>query len=423
MSIPRSGEIERKIGSDPSSIGLTENEIYNPAVLETIEKALYDLDGELRDLSLKIHGHPELQFEERYAHDTLSSFMDSHGFKTTTHYLMETAWRAEFVHGNGGRVLGINSEMDALPGIGHACGHNLIAISGVGIALAVKAAMEKHDISGRIVLLGTPAEEGGGGKITLIERGGFKDMDVCLMSHPGPGPQNSIGLGSCLASQTITVEYVGHSAHAAASPWEGQNALDAVVLAYSSVSMLRQQIKPNHRVHGVIEGKDWAPNIIPDYAKMRWRARAPSSTELNDLVKRLKACFEAAAIATSCKVTIGTSQAYLDLRQNAALAGHFASTVKNRYHTLITDAPGAIGGSTDFGNVTHELPAIHPSFAIPTEPNGGNHTTLFADAARTSEAHKATMDVTKGLALTGLRVLADHAFYDTVKKSFDESLA
>ncbi|TDL15653.1 hypothetical protein BD410DRAFT_796184 [Rickenella mellea] len=397
------------------------SEIFRPDVLETIERTLDTLDGELRELSLKIHDHPEVKFEERYAHDTLSSFMDSHGFKTTTHYLMETAWRAEYIRGTDGRVLGINSEMDALPGIGHACGHNLIAICGVGIALAVKAAMEKHDISGKIVLLGTPAEEGGGGKITLIEKGAYKDMHICLMSHPGPGPKNSVGIGSCLASQAIEVEYHGHSAHAAAAPWEGQNALDAAFLAYSSVSVLRQQIKPSHRVHGVIEGKDWAPNIIPDYAKMRWVARAPSGSELDALVKRLLACIDAAAIATSCKKTVTISRAYLDLRQNAALAAQFANTLNKRYDTLITSAEGAIGGSTDFGNVTYELPAIHPSFAIPTQPNGGNHTALFTDAARAPEAHKATMTITKGLALTGFRALDDDAFYESVRKAFEGS--
>jgi len=142
--------------------------------------------------------------------------MSKHGFEVTPHYAeLTTAWRAEFVHGKGGRVLGVNSEMDALPGVGHACGHNLIAAGGVGVALAVKAAMEKHNINGKIILLGTPAEEGGGGKVLLIQRGAYKEMDLCVMSHPSTGPSHSTTLGSSLAMQSISVEYFGHTyAHA-----------------------------------------------------------------------------------------------------------------------------------------------------------------------------------------------------------------
>ncbi|EPQ52815.1 amidohydrolase [Gloeophyllum trabeum ATCC 11539] len=406
----------------PDCIESEETEIYRPEVMATIESSLDRFSPELRKLSLDIHDHPELGFQEKRTHDTLTAFMYSHGFKVTKHYLgLDTAWRAEWSHGKGGRVLGVNSEMDALPGIGHACGHNLIAICGVGVALALKDALQKHDIAGKIVLLGTPAEEGGGGKIILIERGGYKNMDVCLMSHPGPGPNHSIGIGPSLAVQSIEIEYHGHTAHASASPWEGINALDAAFLAYSNVAVLRQQIKPTHRVHGVIRGgkDELAANVIPDYTKMLWLVRAPSYAELEILRERVKACFSAAAQATGCRMNMTVGMAQYDLRQNSVLAKTYGRIMGARYDWRTTMAEGAIGGSTDFGNVTYELPALHPSYAIPTEANGGNHTPGFTASARTKEAHELCLTVTKGLAALGFRVLDDADFTSAVKKAYE----
>lgn len=242
---------------------------YRPEVLKTIDGALALLDPQLRELSLDIWRHPELMWEEAHAHDALTSFMSARGFAVTPHYLgLRTAWRAEYAHVSSSRspwssrprVIGVNAEMDALPGIGHACGHNLIAVAGVGVALALKAALETHDVSGRIVLLGTPAEEGGGGKIVLSSRGAYDEMDACLMCHPSGGPLRHASLGPSLAIRTMDIEFKGHGAHAAAHPWEGRNALDAAFLAYSSIAVLRQQIRPTHRVHGIVTGKDWAPN-------------------------------------------------------------------------------------------------------------------------------------------------------------------
>ncbi|KXN92424.1 Peptidase M20 domain-containing protein 2 [Leucoagaricus sp. SymC.cos] len=394
------------------------SELLTADVLKTIEKTVDTYDSSLRNLSLSIHEHPEFMFQEKYAHDLLTSFMESHGFHVTRHYLgLETAWRAEFQHLKGGRTIGINSEMDALQGMGHACGHNLIAISGVGVALALKAALQTHNIPGKVVLLGTPAEEAGGGKVILLERGGYKDMDACIMCHPGAGRLNSTSIGSTTAMQAIEVEYFGHSAHAGAAPWEGTNAQDAAFLAYSSISVLRQQMKPDHRVHGVLSGNNWVPNIIPDYAQMRWYVRAPTSKELTAFVEKVKNCFQAAALATSCKVALHVQAPYYDLHQNEVLAHDFVNIVGSRYGMLTsTDDTAA---STDFGNVTYALPAFHPMFTIPTKPQGGNHTPAFAEAAASKQAHEATMLVTKALALTGFRVTADAGFFARVKGAFD----
>ncbi|KAG6832657.1 hypothetical protein H0H87_000839 [Tephrocybe sp. NHM501043] len=393
------------------------NDSKNPAldteVVKTIESKLDELDPELRQLSLKIHDHPEVGFQEKYAHDVMTQFMEKHGFKVTRHYAgLKTAWRAEFSVGRGGRVVGVNSEMDALPGIGHACGHNLIAICGLGTAVAVKAALVAHNIPGKVVILGTPAEEGGGGKIILLERGAYRDMDVCLMAHPAPGELNSSGDGSTTAAQTMFIEYTGKTAHAAAAPWEGINALDAAVAAYNAISALRQQMKPDLRVHGIIQGSNWTPNVIPDNSKLTYIARASNKAELLDLVDRVKACFQAAALATGCTVKVEMIPAYFDLRQNPVLSREYGNSITNRCRMIMNHASSS--ASTDFGNVSYELPSLHPLYVIPTEPEGSNHTIKFTRAARTKEAHDVTIKVAKGLALTGLRVLSDSLYFDEV---------
>ncbi|EDR10639.1 uncharacterized protein LACBIDRAFT_317321 [Laccaria bicolor S238N-H82] len=395
------------------------SDIYRPDVLETIESTIKDLDAELRALSLDIHAHPELRFEEYHAHDAYTEFMTKHGWEVTKQFHLPTAWQATFAHGSGGRTIGINSEMDALEGIGHACGHNLIGISGVAVALAIRAALEKHDIPGKIVLLGTPAEEGGSGKVILLEKGAYKGMDACLMCHPAPGPVGSVSLSSCLALQRLIVEYRGHTAHAALSPWEGKNALDAAVLGYNNISALRQQLKPTHRVHGIFEGKDWVANIIPDYAKFICYVRAPTREEMQETLKRVTPCFEAAGLATGCEVSIEYLGATFDLRQNKALGDEVANVILNKYGSIDYEW-GIKSASTDFGNVTYALPALHPGFAIPTVKNGGNHTSAFAESAATITSHNACLDVSKALASTGVRVLADDEFFAKVVKTFKE---
>ncbi|THU88083.1 bacterial exopeptidase dimerization domain-containing protein, partial [Dendrothele bispora CBS 962.96] len=325
-------------------------------------------------------------------------------------------------HGEGGRTVGVNSEMDALPGIGHACGHNLIAIAGVAVACAMKTALEKFDVSGSIQLLGTPAEEAATGKVVLLEKGAYKDMDVCVMCHPAPGPKGSVALSSSLAVSAFEAEYFGHTAHAALSPWEGINALDAAVLAYNNVNALRQQLKPNVRVHGILKGKDWTINIIPDYAMYSIAVRAPTRAQQEAARARVLPCLEASAGATGCKSKISETIQMFDLRQNKALGDEVANIICSRYGTIDREY-GIASASTDFGNVSYELPSLHPGFAIPTVPGGGNHTPEFAKAAATVEAHEACLDISKALAATGIRVFIDDEFFEEVKRTFEEDKA
>ncbi|KAI0060690.1 amidohydrolase [Artomyces pyxidatus] len=401
-------------GPPPYSPAAPREGIYRPEVMETIEATLATLDVDLHQLSLSIHDHPELNFQERFAHDALTAFMAARGFAVTPHYLgLETAWRAEFVHmpgAKGARVVGVNAEMDALPGVGHACGHNLIAVAGVGVALALAAALRAHNTPGTVVLLGTPAEEAGGGKQLLLERGAYEEMNVCVMCHPMGGATQAVGFAPTLALQVINVEFFGHAAHAAFAPWEGVNALDAAFLAYGNVSALRQQLKPDQRVHGIVQGRDWTPNVIPDYAKMAWIVRASVWDDVVVLRDRVIKCLDAAAMATGCTHSITFGDRYRELHQNRVLAEDLAATAREQYGVPTSITGDVSSASTDF--VT--LPSIHPTYNIPTDGGAQNHTPGFTRASRTPEAHTATMLMARMLALTGFRVLDDGAFFEQV---------
>ncbi|KAN0094687.1 hypothetical protein V8E55_002974 [Tylopilus felleus] len=400
-------------------------EVYRPDILDEIDRTIDQLCPALRELSNRIHDRPELKFEEHYAHDEYTQFMETQGFEVERHYLLDTAWVATYTHrGTDAQghahtaVLGVNSEMDALPGIGHACGHNLIGIAGVAIACAVKTAMETFGIDGKVVLLGTPGEEGGSGKVLLWEKGAYEGLDVCLMCHPAPGPPFGASLSSSLAMVQRLVDFSGHTAHAGLSPWEGQNALDAAVLAYTNIGLLRQQVKPTHRMHGVFAGQDWAPNIIPDNARMNWYVRAPTTKEMLETAARVKKCFEAAATATGCTVNISYESVRNELVQNEVLGEEFADVFGKRYGQIDYEW-GIASASTDFGNVSYLMPGLHPGFSIPTVLGGGNHTREFTHAASTDAAHQACYDVSKALAHVGMRALTDAAFLARVKAAFE----
>lgn len=256
--------------------------------------------------ALKIHEHPELCYEEFKAHDNITAFLREQGLTVTPHaFGLQTAFLAEY--GTGGRVVTFNVEYDALPGIGHACGHNLIATGSLAAFLGVVAAMKSHHIAGRVRALGTPAEEGGGGKIKLIDAGAYKDVDASLMTHPMaagliPEATHGIAYGTCVASAKFKASFTGKPSHAAAAPHDGINALDAAVLAYNGLSMLRQQIRPDQRIQVVIlEGGD-RPNIITPKSVLDLNVRSSALEDTRVLQQRVRKCFEGAAVATGCTV-------------------------------------------------------------------------------------------------------------------------
>lgn len=387
-------------------------------VAKSIEAEMEKLDKELRELSLDMHDHPEIMWEEHRTHDLFVKYLSNKsGWKVTPHaYGLDTAFKAVFSHkaDKDSRVIGFQSELDALAGIGHACGHNLIAMSGVAAALSVASALVEKDIAGTVVLLGTPAEEGGGGKIKLADAGAYKDMDACLMIHPAA----MSGTGAMLAVHPVVVTYKGRTAHSGAAPWEGINALDAAVLAYNNISALRQQIQPNERVHGIIKGNNWSPNVVPGEATLIFNIRAPTISALKALTARVQKCFEAAALATGCTGEYDWQTAYADVHNTPSLSATYANFLDQRYRIHVPNDDFA--ASTDFGNITYILPSLHAEYAIHLDDprTQGNHTVGFAAAARTQEAHDRTKEAALAIAVTGAKVLVDKEFRDHVWKEW-----
>ncbi|MCL6648540.1 MAG: M20 family metallopeptidase [Chloroflexi bacterium] len=381
----------------------------DPVLVQTIEAAAADL----RTLSLSIHDHPELNFEEHHAHAVLTEFLASAGFQVERQaYGLATAFVARW--GEGSPCVAVLCEYDALPQIGHACGHNLIAAAGVAAGLALKARVRQ----GTVLVLGTPAEEGGGGKVLLIERGAFAGVDAALMVHPAP---MHTAWPLVLAVEGVEVEFHGRAAHAAMAPHEGTNALDALVLAYNAIAVLRQQLRPDVRIHGIITRGGTKPNIIPDLSAGEFYLRARSEEALADLRQRVLACFEGAAHATGCRlVHRWPGPRFRDLKTNAPLAERYVAYGRARGFAI--PLPGQQGPldqqplSTDMGNVSYVVPAIHPLFAIETE--GGNHTPAFAEAARSEQAHRAMLDAAIALAATALDCYEDPALLAAARAAF-----
>lgn len=285
---------------------------------EIVAFAVNELNQKLFDINRAIHDHPETSYEEVFAHSTLTDFFESQGFQVQRHaYGLDTAFSAEA--GSGGRLVIICAEYDALPDMGHGCGHNLIATSSSAAFVGAARALLTMGLAGRVRILGTPAEEGGAGKIRLLEAGAFaEDVSAAIMCHALPlhmykdGWSGTAGFRST-ASCRFKVEFRGRNAHAGSSPWDGVNALDGAVAAYGAVSMLRQQIKPYERMQGIIEEGGKVPNVIPDYTRMAWGLRTKSAKELDVLYGRVQACMEGAAKATGCHIDF-TRYAIVPLR-------------------------------------------------------------------------------------------------------------
>ncbi|TSL47589.1 Peptidase M20 domain-containing protein 2 [Bagarius yarrelli] len=378
----------------------------------------------LHQLADAIWRHPELAFEERQAHDTLVRFFTQEkGWTVDAHYKLETAFRATWgpVGGGQGESLvnvGFLCEYDALPAIGHACGHNLIAETGAAAALGLRAALESGEawpMPIKVTVLGTPAEEDEGGKIDLLREGAFEDLDVVFMAHPSQEDATYI---PDVAEHDVVIKYHGRASHASAYPWEGVNALDAAVMAYTNVSVLRQQLKPDWRIHGIIRHGGVKPNIIPDYSELEYYLRTPSYRDLPSIKAKVEACFQAAALATGCTVELlfARNQFY-EIVRNHTLEDLYEKNGKSLGMNFITVKNSS--GSTDFGNVTHAVPGIHPYFYIGSEAL--NHTPEYTAASGAAEAQFYTLRTAKALAMTALDVLFSPGALDKVKQEFKEA--
>ncbi|PAA47307.1 hypothetical protein BOX15_Mlig005194g2, partial [Macrostomum lignano] len=394
--------------------------LMNPQQLKDVAAAKIDESRELLlGVSSRLWQNPELALEERMAHQLLTETLESSGFSVTRHFVLDTGFKAEFGSAGAGRPhIAVMCEFDALPGIGHACGHNLIAEVAVGAGLGIKAAMEAGGVAGRVTVLGTPAEEHYGGKINFIEAGFFKDVDVALMAHPYKLTAVHV---PHLSVAFLRATYTGKASHAAGSPWEGLNALDAAVTAYQSVSNLRQQMRPEWRVHGIVKEGGQRPNIIPERAVLDYFVRCPSDRELAVLRARVEACLRAGAVASGCECSIeDISRGYSSVICNAPLGAAYSAnlTALGVEHVGITELPS---GSTDMGNVSYTVPAIHPMFYM-----GGdapNHSVEFTRFVNLPEAQPYTLAQAKALAMTGIDILTGPELLAKCEAQFKADLA
>lgn len=360
---------------------------------EAATRTVDDAQDSLIALSHGVHSDAELCYEEYTSSDRVATAMAADGFDVTHGACdLDTAVVAEF--GTGPLTIGICAEYDALPGVGHACGHNIIAAAGVGAALALAPLADELGLTVR--LLGTPAEEGGGGKIYMMQRGAFDGLHASIMVHPAPYDAPYM---PTLAVQHFTVNYAGRSAHASATPHLGINAADALTVAQVAIGLLRQHILPTDRVHGIVTDGGDAPNVVPSHAGGQWYVRAATIDGLADIKPRIHRCFEAGALATGATLTIDEPRpAYSEFRDYEPLSDLYVETAKSLGRTFPADgSPGHMQASTDMGNVSLAMPAIHPLIGI--EAGGAvNHQPEFTAHAIKPSADRAVRDGAIGLA-------------------------
>ena len=354
----------------------------------SVEDAINRRRGDLIELSHSIHAEPELAFAEFKSCAKTQTLVAEHGFEVTAAPAgLDTAFRAEF--GSGPLVIGICAEYDALPGLGHACGHNIIAASAVGAALALADVAD--DLGLTVVLLGTPAEEAGGGKVLLLNAGTFDDIAATVMLHPGP---IDIARARSLAASQVEVSYLGREAHAAVAPYLGVNAADAVTVAQVAIGLLRQQFVPGQMAHGIVTDGGQATNVIPAHSSLRYTIRASDAASLSHLDDRMADCFLAGAVATGCDYEVEeTEPPYHELTPDKWLADTFRAEMIRLGRTPVgEDVEAAVPlGSTDMGNVTQVMPGIHPIVGIDSE-GASVHQPAFATAAAGASADKAVVE-------------------------------
>lgn len=360
---------------------------------------------ELVELSHDLHAHPELAFEEHHAVAVTTGLLERHGFDVAPRaYGIETAYVATY--GSGPVRIGFCVEYDALPEVGHACGHNVIAASSLGASLGLAAVAD--DVGATVVVLGTPAEEGGGGKIMLLDAGAFDGLAAAMMVHPFPEDRLE---AQCLAVDHFDVHYRGKEAHASAAPWEGVNAADAMLVAQVSLGLLRQQLRSGDQVHGIVTDGGAAANIIPSHTSARYMCRSVDASRLVGLRGRVNACFEAGAIATGSALEMEeVGLPYSHMVSDPALLQRYRVHAERLGRRFDADDRGVPRPtiSTDMANVSLRVPAIHPMLGI--ESNGAvNHQAAFAAACVTASADRAVMDGSIALAQTAVDVATDAA--------------
>jgi len=375
---------------------------------DALRTAVGAIVPEATELSHRVHAHPEIAFQERQAARWTAELLSRHGFAVEAPAGgLETAFVARRAGGRPGPVVAFLGEYDALPDVGHGCGHNLMCSSSAGAAIATASALGDR-LAGEVRFIGTPAEEAGNGKVHLINAGLFADVDVALQIHPSDRTNAEI---MCLAVIEVGVTYRGVLAHASADPWLGKNALDAIVLLYTMVAQWRQHLKPGERVHGIFTQGGVAPNIVPDLTSGRWFLRTPTDADLDTMIEHFSTMAEAAAMATGCSVELRIDPANRcrPMINNPTLLELFRAQLAA---AGVEDGPvDPNAGSTDMANVSHEVPTIHPMIAIAPEGTPG-HSRIFAEHAGGSDGDAVLPLAIGALAGTALELFAQPALVE-----------
>jgi amidohydrolase len=362
-------------------------------------------------ISHQIHEKPELKFQEHFAAGLLSGAARELGLPVEIGVGgLATAFRAEF--GNSGPTVAILAEYDALPN-GHSCGHNLIACAALSAVAGLKNGTK--NLPGKIVFLGTPAEEGGGGKIILLDKGALHGVDAAMMAHPFDGEASTM---PALATRHLLISFQGKAAHAAAAPWDGSSALSAVIQTFQSVDAARLHIRDGARIHGIITNGGQAVNIIPEKTECQFLVRGKTSKYTNEIADRVLRCAEAAALATGAKMSHQVIGGYKNMINNRAMARHYSSLTETLGVHAPEAAPDSPTGSTDMGDVSHAMPAIHPVFRVAKRGEGSCHEDAFVKHTDSEFGYASMIRVAKALAMTAYDLLADPALLKAAKDEF-----
>ncbi|QOY35583.1 M20 family metallopeptidase [Anaerobacillus isosaccharinicus] len=382
---------------------------------QTVNEQIEQLRSTFYKISQYIGENPELGHEEWKASKILSEELVNHGFQVNLGTCeLPTAFDAVFDSGISGPSVGFMAEYDALPELGHACGHNLIGTMAIAAAIGLSKVIKNS--GGKIYVYGTPAEETRGGKVTMAEQGVFDHLDVAMMVHPLYRHEKS---GSSLAMDAIQFEFFGKPAHAAASPHEGINALDAVIQTFNGINALRQHITPDARIHGIIPNGGKAANIIPDYAVAQFYVRAQHRNYLNELVEKVKNCAKGAALATGARLETSFYElSYDDLKTNEALSASFTENLIELGIKPEEIHEKGSGGSLDMGNVSHVVPSIHPYIKICDQPYLC-HTHEFREAAMSEQGFEGLILAAKCMANTAYDVITNPDLLHKIKLEFE----
>jgi amidohydrolase len=383
---------------------------------QKVAGAVDGLADDLEALSHRIHANPELCFKEEKAHAWLAEFLEKRGAQVERSIGgLPTAFRATINGIGAGPTIAILAEYDALPSIGHACGHNVIATAGTGAGAALAVALGRMPFAGRIQVIGTPAEEGGAGKVRLLEAGVFRDVDAAMMIHGRCGTQV---WRPTLGIIKVKAEFHGKATHASSWPWRGVNALNAVIQLFVALDQMRQQLRPDARVHGIIVKGGDQPNIIPEYTRADFYLRALTKDYCQELLRRFTACADGAAAATGCRVEVTAEPTIHDpMKPNPTMAALFERNLGVIGFPVDPDDGEAGYGSTDCGNVSQALPTIHPYIRI--SPDGvPGHSREFAEWSRSPMARVGMVAGAKALALTALDLLASPDKLAAAKEDF-----